>query len=160
MRPPNSTPLPGKDELLAACRGGPARDNLLLAAAGELAELHETGAGREDETVVYLNAARQRWMVVIDGWVSSVLPPTAQSASVHTESMGQVVDRIARLTTYAYVALADGTDLVFQDVRARLAELADGYATLTAELHAGTRRLPAHRGYPEMREFGPRHLFR
>ncbi len=61
---------------------------------------------------------------------------------MHTETLGQIIDRMAQLTALAFATLIDGLDLVFHDIHTQLDDLAKGYEDLAAEVVTGTRRLP------------------
>ncbi|MFI6998289.1 DUF4254 domain-containing protein [Nocardia sp. NPDC050175] len=143
-RPMDSrTRLPGKDAVLAACRGfPPIEDVVLLEAAGELTALHQT---REHTPLCALEEAnwhRARLMCDIDEWVTLVTPIPFPSARVHTHTMGQVIDRLAQATVQTYIALAAAPDALFYEASVQLAELGDAYQDLADELKQETRRLP------------------
>ncbi|MET7773763.1 DUF4254 domain-containing protein [Nocardia sp. NPDC005366] len=138
-----SAALPGKDALLAACRGFPqAVDHPVLSAAAELAVLHQTRERTPHSGLAVIDAHRVRLMESVDTWVSISIPRPMSSARVHTQTMGQVIDRIAQLTSYTYTVIAGGSDEVFADAAANVDELAHGYEDLAEELIAGVRRLP------------------
>ncbi|MFI9509065.1 DUF4254 domain-containing protein [Nocardia sp. NPDC052566] len=136
--------IPDKDELLAACRGLPPldTDNPMLDAAGELTGLHEaleiTPASKSET----LEWRRVRLVRQIDEWVNHALPQPFPNASIHTETVGNVVDRLAALTFQTYVALAQAPDALYEDAWTRLADLAVGYQDLIDQLRTGVRRLP------------------
>ncbi|WP_054812204.1 DUF4254 domain-containing protein [Nocardia arizonensis] len=135
--------LPSKDTLLAACRGFPQQvDHPVLTAAAELAVLHQTRERTPHYALAVIDAHRVRLMESIDAWVLVSLPEPMSSARVHTQTMGQVIDRIAQLTSYTYTVLAGSSDEVFADAAANVEELAHGYEELAEELVAGVRRLP------------------
>ncbi|MGW4364555.1 DUF4254 domain-containing protein [Nocardia takedensis] len=139
----NSVALPGKDLVLAACRGFPqVLDHPVLTAAAELAALHQAREQTPYPAVGVIDAHRVRLMESIDAWVLVSLPKPMSSARVHTQTMGQVIDRIAQLTSYTYTVMAGGSDEVFADAAANVEELAHGYEDLAEELIAGVRRLP------------------
>ncbi|WP_249644364.1 DUF4254 domain-containing protein [Nocardia sputi] len=135
--------LPGKDELLMACRGFPLpADDPVLSAAAELAVLHQRREQTAWEALAVIDAHRARLMDTIDTWVQVVIPEPASGARVHTQTMGQVIDRLAELTAHTYTALAGASEEVFWDSAEVVDDLAIAYADLVEELLAGTRRLP------------------
>ncbi|MFC4374782.1 hypothetical protein ACFO5K_11795 [Nocardia halotolerans] len=138
------TTLPGRDMLLAALRGLPHDDHPVLDAAGELAVLHQLR-----ERVPVREAAgidRRRWQLMraIDRWVILAAPVPFAAADEHCETLGGLVDRLARHSALAFVALAGAPEPVFYDEWVRLDDLADSYQRLIDDLWAGVRSLPAH----------------
>ncbi|MFG1795795.1 hypothetical protein [Nocardia sp. NPDC049149] len=135
--------LPCKDAVLAACRGfPPIEDVVLLDAAGELAALHQTREHTPLCALEEIDWHRVRLMCDIDLWVPLVTPIPFPSARVHTHTMGQVIDRLAQATVQTYIALAAAPDGLFYDASVQLSELGDAYQDLVDELEQGTRRLP------------------
>ncbi|WP_043678283.1 DUF4254 domain-containing protein [Nocardia vulneris] len=135
--------IPGRELLLMACRGMPLiTAHPILDAAAELAQIHaelETTATPDER----LSWHRIQLVASIDTWVRDTVPPAFPAAPLHTETLGQVVDRLAQLTHHTFVALAYASDALYGDAWARLLDLASGYQNLIDELHNGTRRLPA-----------------
>jgi hypothetical protein len=134
-------PLPTKGEVLRACRGVEHAAHPLLHAAYELTCLHESrlaDGGRADD----IDCRRAKLVRQINHWVHAQLPPAHGSASVHTETLGAVIDRLAQFTAIAYAALASAADYELGDAWEALAELSIGYEDLVHELAAGRRRLP------------------
>ncbi|RJO74820.1 DUF4254 domain-containing protein [Nocardia panacis] len=138
----NDRILPRKELLLLACRGLPHDDHPMLEAAGELAQLHEirerTPAGQMDK----LERRRGQLIRSIDLWVTVATPAPVYGARAHTETVGQLVDRLARLTAQAFIPLACAPDPVFYDAWVCLAEQADAYQDLVDDLRCGARKLP------------------
>ncbi|QIS14466.1 DUF4254 domain-containing protein [Nocardia arthritidis] len=134
--------LPGKELLIAACRGLPHDDHPMLEAAGELAQLHEIRERTPMCEMDKLDRRRTQLIRAIDRWVTLATPVPDAAAQPHTETVGQLVDRLARLTAQAFVPLAQAPEPVFYDAWVRLVELADTYQDLVEELRVGTRRLP------------------
>lgn len=140
-------PLPEKHRLLHACRTEMYTDHPMLRLAYQLTALHEQRLCSARDTldgrmaIDDLDAERRRHIRAIDNWVIGQLPPAPGSARMHTETLGAIVDRLARCTADAYAALAGATDDL-GDAWERLAELAIGYDDLAAELVTGRRRLP------------------
>ncbi|MQY20517.1 DUF4254 domain-containing protein [Nocardia macrotermitis] len=135
-------PLPTKSELLHACRGIAYDHHPILLAAHTLTLLHERRLGAEPSETLEIDDERARRVRAVDSWTTETLPPAHGAAYVHTETLGAVVDRVARYTAVAYAALTGlrGTDL--GDAWEQLAELAIGYEDLVTEVHTGRRRLP------------------
>lgn len=136
--------LPTRSQLLGACReGAPPPGHPVLLGARALAELHtrriRTGQGCACDN----DERRARLVRDVDRWVETRLPAARGGAYLHTESVGSVVDRVARLSAGAYAAMAadQGWDLWF--AWERLAELAVAYEDLVGELRSGRRRLPS-----------------
>ncbi|UGT59864.1 DUF4254 domain-containing protein [Nocardia asteroides] len=135
--------MPDKLDLLAACRGVRlAFDDPVLDAAADLALLHQQREQIPHCALRMIDAERSLLMSTIDTWVHLVIPEPSVGARVHTQTIGQVIDRLAQLTAYIYTALAGSSDEVFIESMDFVEELATAYTDLVAELFAGTRRLP------------------
>lgn len=133
--------LPSKDLVLEACSGTIHQPHPVLEAAYELAALHEAGSAAI--AVGETASERANLMRGIDRWVAANLPAPLGAAYMHTETMGSVVDRLARYSVLAHAALTRDTrpwELHF--AWQRLAELSLGYGDLSFELASGARRLP------------------
>ncbi|WP_194814526.1 hypothetical protein [Nocardia sp. XZ_19_385] len=137
--------VPGKELLLAACRGLPHEDHPMLDAAGELTQLHVIRERTPACEMAKVDRRRTQLVRAIDRWVTLVTPVPLDNGYVHCESVGQVVDRLAELTSQA-IPLSQAPDPVFYDTWVRVGEMADTYQDLVDGLCAGTRRPPA-RGY-------------
>ncbi|MEV6325228.1 DUF4254 domain-containing protein [Nocardia sp. NPDC051787] len=86
---------------------------------------------------------RTRLTRYLDRWVASALPQPSGAAYMHTETVGAVVDRLARYSVLAHTALNRDTQQPhIHYAWQQLAELSLGYGDLSFELTAGTRRLP------------------
>ncbi|RDI65077.1 DUF4254 domain-containing protein [Nocardia pseudobrasiliensis] len=135
-------PLPTKTQLLNACRGVDYDHHPILNAAFGLTGIHE----RQLTTVRFgfdeMESRRAELLSEIDRCVARSLPPAHGAARIHTETMGAVVDRMARFTALAYAALAGTLDCELGSSWEHLAELAVAYEDLIDELHMGRRRLP------------------
>ncbi|MGV9678226.1 DUF4254 domain-containing protein [Nocardia sp. NPDC003482] len=92
--------------------------------------------------VIELETERIDLVIEIDDCVTRSLPPAHGAARVHTETIGAVVDRVARYTAIAYAALSGSHDVDLGHAWEHLAELAVAYEDLVEEVHAGRRRLP------------------
>ncbi|MEV5835962.1 DUF4254 domain-containing protein [Nocardia sp. NPDC052112] len=134
--------VPGRDTLLAACRGLPHDDHPMLEAAGELAQLHEIRERTPISEMAKLDRRRAQLTRSIDRWVTLAMPVPCAAARLHSETVGQLVDRLARLTTQAFVPLSAAPEAVFYDAWVQLNELADIYQDLIDDLREGARRLP------------------
>lgn len=139
-----TNPFPPKIEVLQACRCAEYPPHTVLDYAHELAVLHERRLSARNGDLDDIDSERERVIGEIDRWVLLELPPAHGSAWIHTETLGSVLDRLARFTAKAYAALAGSTagDWELWDAWERLAELAVAYEDLTAEVAAGRRRLP------------------
>jgi hypothetical protein len=73
------------------------------------------------------------------------VPQQGSGATLHTETIGAVIDRLAEASVRAHHALMtlDANDDVLHSAWHHLAELADGYDDLVREVLAGRRRLPS-----------------
>lgn len=92
-----------------------------------------------------LNARRVALVEQIDEWVGNQIRSDAD-ASLHTETLGSVVDRlaIAWVRANSLTRSDAGRDDAGLALR-QLAELADGYDVLASDVASGRRRLPAWR---------------
>ena len=143
-------PLPSKRLLLDACAGRRSGNHPVLWAASELGRVHAAlraaGGGRE------LAIRRSGLIRHIDRWLATELPSAHGGAHMHTESVGVVVDRLARYSVLARAALAEGhTEPELHSAWHRLSELALGYRDLAVQVVTGSRRLP-DLGDPELTE--------
>ncbi|MGW0003244.1 DUF4254 domain-containing protein [Nocardia grenadensis] len=79
-----------------------------------------------------------------DRWVADHAPAPHPAATLHSESMGAVIDRLARQQVYAYHLLmtTKPSDPVVHAQWYRLARLIDDYTDLATAVTAGARRLP------------------
>ncbi|MVU82846.1 DUF4254 domain-containing protein [Nocardia sp. ET3-3] len=134
--------LPSKNQVLQACRGTDEPGHPLLRAAHDLTALHERLLGAESDEILELDTVRADLVNEIDCWVTTQLPPSHGAARVHTETLGAVIDRLARLTAAAYAALARQSGRELTIAWEHLAELAVGYEDLASEVTTGRRRLP------------------
>ncbi|MFE3546655.1 DUF4254 domain-containing protein [Nocardia sp. NPDC059177] len=138
------TMLPGREVLLAAFRGLPHDDHPILDAAGELAVLHQVRERTPASESAGIDRRRAQLMRAIDRWVILAAPVPPAAADEHSETLGGLVDRLARHCSKAFVALAGAAEPVCSDEWVRLDDLADSYQRLVEDLWAGVRSLPAH----------------
>ncbi|QLY30355.1 DUF4254 domain-containing protein [Nocardia huaxiensis] len=178
--------LPSPSTLLRAFREPVTidrRDRDVLESAHELALCHERrrnalqAAHAADataqsvlacgQTVEEIDERRTHLIARIDDWVAGNIPNHRNGASLHTETLGAVIDRMAAKWVAAQEALGGPTPPArptkSPDARARrrgvvasrhivdseahlqwyrLAELADGYKDLITEVAQHRRRLP------------------
>ncbi|MEV4128722.1 DUF4254 domain-containing protein [Nocardia sp. NPDC049707] len=138
----NGRMVPGRDRLLAACRGLPRDDHPMLEAAGELVQLHEIRERTPAFEIAKLERRRAQLVRSIDRWVTLAMPVPNSAAQLYSETVGQMVDRLARMTAQAFMPLSAAPEAVFDDVWVQVNELADSYQDLIDDLREGTRRLP------------------
>ncbi|BDU04608.1 DUF4254 domain-containing protein [Nocardia cyriacigeorgica] len=134
--------LPNATQLLSAVRGFPSTHGPVVAAAVELGELHSERLKAHGDNFNRIDWRRAQLVLEIDRSVVLVAPVPFPNARIHTETIGRVIDRIAELTSLAYVALSAPSDLAYADGCAQLEELASAYQDLIDDIAAGTRRLP------------------
>lgn len=134
----------------------------VLLAAGQLAAGHREqwdaedacrDAGADDHALAaskraidLMNGARAELVEEVDAWAVAALHGTAEAA-LHTETLGQVVDRlaVAWVRSRQLAQLAGDTPRERPIARAalrQLAELCDAYDDLVRDLREGRRRLP------------------
>ncbi|MTE12886.1 DUF4254 domain-containing protein [Nocardia aurantiaca] len=137
--------LPTAPQLLCAFQGRRFQDRVLLRSAHALAELHERRAQVRDPMMVgEIDCRRGELVDDINDWVEQELPQHRNGATLHTESLGAVVDRMARSWVEANQAIdhegaaSDSTHKHWY----HLAELVDGYTDLVIDVAGGRRRLP------------------
>ncbi len=135
--------VPGRDVLLAACRGLSHDDHPMLEAVGELAQLHEIRERMPVCEMAELDRRRAQLVRSIDRWVTLAMPVPCATAQVHSETVGQLVDRLARMATLAFEPPSEAPEAVFDDSWVQLNELADSYQDLIDDLREGIRRLSA-----------------
>ncbi|WP_227998560.1 DUF4254 domain-containing protein [Nocardia australiensis] len=143
--------LPSSDVLVRACRGHRVVGGPLLWFARDLAVLHERRlAGRggpvamDPAVVLEIDRRRTELVMAIDDWVARSVPQHRLGATLHTETVGAVIDRLAESSVRAHHALMtlDANNDQLHGAWHHLAELADAYDDLVRDLVAGRRRLP------------------
>jgi hypothetical protein len=145
MSAPTLGTLPTAPQLLCAFQGRRTQERVLLRFAHALVELHKRRAQVRDMTqIAEIDCRRTELVDDINDWITRKMPQHRNGASLHTESLGAVIDRMALSWVAANQAIeADG---VRSDRTHRhwyhLAELVDGYTDLIAEVAGGRRRLP------------------
>ncbi|APE33276.1 hypothetical protein BOX37_04055 [Nocardia mangyaensis] len=150
--PPASTGLlPLSDLLVRACRGHRVVGGPLLWFARDLAVLHEKrvvgrGGSVDTDPVVMreIDCRRSELVLAIDDWVLRGVPQHRLGATLHTETIGAVIDRLAESSVRAHHALMTlaANDEMLHCAWHHLAELADAYDDLVRDVIAGRRRLP------------------
>ncbi len=136
--------LPSKDELLQAINGSVRLDHPVLHATHSLVALHSEDRANRGSVISELDCSRTELVRSIDSWVTTHLPQARGASYLHTESVGMVIDRIARYRVDAHAALkssAPEPDCHFR--WQRLAELAVAYTDLALEISGGLRNVPA-----------------
>ncbi|WP_319945778.1 DUF4254 domain-containing protein [Nocardia macrotermitis] len=135
--------LPSKDMLLEACAGSVVVPHPVLRAAQKLGALHRARVGAEGAVRDEIDSARACSVREIDCWVAARMPIAHGAASLHTETVGMVVDRIAQLSVDAHAALRrDAGEYELRYSWRRLAELSVAYGDLAFDVAACRRRLP------------------
>lgn len=137
--------LPTAPQLLCAFQGRRFQDRELLRSAHALAELHERRVQvRDAGLLAEIDCRRGELVDDINDWITTEVPQPRSGASLHTESLGAVVDRMARSWVDANQAIdvdgarSDNTHKHWY----HLAELVDGYTDLVTDVAGGRRRLP------------------
>jgi hypothetical protein len=137
--------LPTAPQLLCAFQGRRFEDQLLLRSAHALAEAHARRVQvRDPLATAEIDCRRSELVDDINSWVEHAMPQHRQGASLHTESLGAVIDRMARSWVEANAAIdregarSDTTHKHWY----HLAELVDGYTDLVGDVAEGRRRLP------------------
>jgi hypothetical protein len=145
MSAPTVGVLPTAPQILCAFQGRRFQDRELLRSAHALAELHARRAEVRDMSLVAeIDCRRGELVDDINEWIAAEIPQHRNGASLHTESLGAVVDRMARSWVDANQAIdASGprSDKTHKHWY-HLAELVDGYTDLVTDVAGGRRRLP------------------
>jgi hypothetical protein len=138
--------LPGKTAILRACAGSIVSTHPILLAAYELTTLH---TARLTTDTAEITCNRALLMRTIDRSVAEAHPHSPAAAYLHTESLGTVIDRLARYTAEAHAALRNHAGEPHRHhLWQRLAELACGYADLAIDIDSGRRTLPTYTHLP------------
>ncbi|MEU4322677.1 DUF4254 domain-containing protein [Nocardia fluminea] len=99
---------------------------------------------RDTALIAEIDCRRSELVDDINDWCVQEIPLHRNGASLHTESLGAVVDRMARSWVDANQAIdidgarSDNTHKHWY----HLAELVDGYTDLVTDVAGGRRRLP------------------
>jgi hypothetical protein len=98
----------------------------------------------EPTAVLEIDRRRTELVMAIDDWVARGVPQHRLGATLHTETVGAVIDRLAESSVRAHHALMtlDAQDERLHCAWHHLAELADAYDDLVRDIVAGRRRLP------------------
>lgn len=157
--------LPRSASIIEAFRDTISRDHAglhVLETANELAAHHQRqwhaedtsrapGASAEDiaaskRLIDELNTKRVALVERVDEWVAGQIHRVVPHASLHTETLGSVVDRlaIAWVRANSLINTNDARDRARLALR-QLAELADAYDDLVRDVATGHRRLPTWR---------------
>ncbi|WP_433678033.1 DUF4254 domain-containing protein [Nocardia sp. CA-119907] len=109
---------------------------------------HEFGLMYQQRLTTFGNECRCRrdeLVLAVDVWVADHLPVPHPAATMHTETLGTVIARLAEAQVHAYHLLMtiDPADPAVHAAWYQLAELVDGYTDLTTDVAQRARRLPA-----------------
>ncbi|QIS08818.1 DUF4254 domain-containing protein [Nocardia arthritidis] len=151
---------PSDDELLVAIAGIHVGEHRLCQLANELGQLHDQllayDLARPDDPQTEdaspraeIDWRRDELIFEIDVWVAERAPIPHRNAGLHTETIGAVIDRLAQTQTHASHLLMtlDAADPRVHAAWSHLAELANGYTDLTADILARSRRLPTRKDH-------------
>ncbi len=134
------TPLPSKDMVLSACAGILVLEHPVLYAAQQLASLYQVQVHTDADVI---DGERAQLICRIDAWVAAEQPPAFDAAHLHSETVGMIIDRLAKLSVDASAASQRPISTSrLLNARHRLAELAHAYSDLAFEIASRTRRLP------------------
>ncbi|MET7773762.1 DUF4254 domain-containing protein [Nocardia sp. NPDC005366] len=135
--------LPSAEYLCSAIRGHHVAAHRVTRIAAGLGRLYQRGSSARAPRCC---CGRGELVLAIDTWVAEHLPVPHPDARLHTETVGAVIDRLARTQVYAYRLLMTVDNVADPQVHAawyRLAELVDGYTDLNTSLSQRSLRLPA-----------------
>lgn len=98
----------------------------------------------DPERILEIERRRMELVMAIDDWVMRNVPQNRLGATLHTETIGAVIDRLAEASVRAHHALMTlvSDDELLHGAWHHLAELTDAYDDLVREVLAGRRRLP------------------
>jgi hypothetical protein len=100
------------------------------------------GVAQAKQLIDELNTRRVELVGHVDQWAADAITARPE-ASLHTETLGSVIDRLAIEWVRANQLRAHGGDLQrARDCTRQLGELAGAYDDLVRDLEAGRRRLP------------------
>lgn len=165
---PPARALPGSAEVVRAFVAPPSgteEQHPVLIAAGQLASGHREQWDAEDvcrdvgaddhalaaskRAIDLMNAGRAELVDQVDGWAAANLHGDVEAA-LHTETLGQLVDRLAVAWVRSRQLAQRAGDAPQERPIARaalrqLAEMCDAYDDLVRDLREGRRRLPRWR---------------
>ncbi|MET7769083.1 DUF4254 domain-containing protein [Nocardia sp. NPDC005366] len=138
---PETALLPG-EALLSAIRGHHLGDHRLADLAHEFGVMYHRRLTGLDSGC---GCRRAELVLAVDVWVGDHLPVPHPSATLHTETLGTVIDRLAYAQVHAYRLLmtVDVSDPRVHESWCQLAELVDNYTDLVTAIAQRSRRLPA-----------------
>ena len=108
--PRESQTLPSMDMLLEACTGSVISPHPVLTATEQLARLHLARATEPSVHLSVNDCERTTYVHSVERWVACSMPPPLGAATMHTETLGRVIDRPARFCTDAHTAPSDPND--------------------------------------------------
>lgn len=135
------TPFPSCEELLSAVRGHRISAHPLTGLAREFGRMHRRQLHLDEPADRrHRNALTRR----VDEWVANHLPPPHPASTLHPESMGTVIDRLAEAQVLAFHLLMtiEPSHPSVHKAWYRLAELRDNYTDLTTAVTHRALRLP------------------
>ncbi|MGY2090484.1 DUF4254 domain-containing protein [Nocardia gipuzkoensis] len=134
--------LPSGESLLSAIRGHHVDGHRLTRFAAEFGRLYQRSPARLGRGC---RCGSDELVLAVDTWAAMNLPVPHSGARLHTETLGAVIDRLARSQVRAYHLLmtVDVSDPQVHAAWYRLAELVDGYTDLADALTQRSVRLPA-----------------
>lgn len=140
--PDTGTPFLSGEALLSAIRG----HHIGIHPLAKLA--HEFGLMYQRRLATFGSECRCRrdeLALAVDVWVADHLPIPHPTATMHTETLGALIARLAEAQVHAYHLLMtiDPVDPAVHAAWYRLAELVDGYTDLITDVARRARRLPA-----------------
>ncbi|WP_431955843.1 DUF4254 domain-containing protein [Nocardia lijiangensis] len=133
--------FPSGEALLSAIRGHHVGGHPLAKLANRLGLLHRH---RLTESADECRCSSAEFVLAVDAWVADHLLLPHPAATLHTETLGAVIDRLAEAQVHAYHLLmtVDPAGPIVHAAWYRLAELVDGYTDLITEVTQRARRLP------------------
>ncbi|MGI5219429.1 DUF4254 domain-containing protein [Nocardia sp. CA-290969] len=135
--------FPTGEALLSAIRGQHVGRHPLASVAHQFGQLHQQHL-RGPTSTKY--TSRAQLSLQADRWVVEHVPLAHPEATLHFESLGTVIDRIAVQQVRAFHLLmnTEPSAPIVHTAWYRLAELVDDYTDLTTAVTRRSRRLPLH----------------
>ncbi|CAM4344527.1 DUF4254 domain-containing protein [Nocardia ninae] len=99
---------------------------------------------RQDASATEFHCRRSELMRAVDAWAAEHQTSPHPNATLHTETLGSVIDQVAEAHVHAYQLLMtiNPTDPAVHAAWFRLAELVDSYSDLITKVIQRSRRLP------------------
>lgn len=134
--------LPGRELVLRACRDTATFDDPILLAVTELTKLHEFRIADKNDIEPQVDQERGWLIHSIDRWVNQVSPRPHGGAPFHTETVGDVINRLTELFAQSSAAQAGGHSWTYYVLSNRVVQLSCAYQDLIDDVSRGARRLP------------------